>query len=234
MQINDNAIASALMKLKEEENLTIPEDSEISHVFTDEFEGKMEDVFSSFDTKKASTHTVKKSFTKAAAIFLALLVGGFSLVMFNPSVKAGFKNAVMEFYETHIKFHFVSDSESIGEFDDVRTVYADYTVPGFKLKTAEAEYEAFRYKYENDEDGLSYDVYISENDGLLVITDKDKENVEQIQASGKDAYLISGENGSKPYSTLIVTGSKITVTIYGQLTRDEIIMVGNSLKIGKA
>ena len=52
----------------------------------------------------------------------------------------------------------------------------------------------------------------------------------KINISGRDAYLISGKNNGKPYSTLIITGNKITVTIYGQLDRDEIIKVGQSLK----
>ncbi len=230
MQINKDAIASALSEMKRTEISAIPEDNEIAHTFSEEFENKTESLISSVENKRMPTSSVGKRLAKAAVIFLALSIGGFSIIMTNPPARAGFKNAVIEFYETHIKFYFVSDDESTGEFENVEWVFSDYIVPSFKLKTAEAEYGAFSYKYENEEDGLSYEVYISENDGLSVITDKNKDNVEQLKISGKDSYLISGENAGKPYSTLIVTGSKITVTVYGQITKEEAIKVGEALR----
>ena len=117
-----------------------------------------------------------------------------------------------------------------GDFTNYENITAAYVPRDFTLKEKYEEYEAVGYRYENEADGLVYDVYVSLNDGLAVHTDKDKNNVENIKVSGRDAYLIAGENEGKPYSTLIITGNKITVTVYGQLTREEIIKVGESLK----
>ena len=98
------------------------------------------------------------------------------------------------------------------------------------MKEKYDEYEAVGYRYENTKENLTYDIYVSLNDGLSVHTDKDKNNIEEILISGRDSYLISGENEGKPYSTLIITGNKITVTVYGQLDREEIIKIGESLR----
>ena len=150
--------------------------------------------------------------------------------MIRPQARADFKNAVMEFYENHIKFYFVSGDETSIDFSSYENITADYMPQGFTLKEKYDEYEAVGYRYENEEEDLTYDIYVSLNNGLAVHTDKDKNNIEEINISGRDAYLISGENNGKPYSTLIITGNKITVTIYGQLGREEIIKVGQSLK----
>lgn len=230
MEISDAILASALMKVKKLEVSAIPDSSEISHEFSTDFEMKMDNLIASFDKKEKSVIFFRNALTKAAVIILTLCIGAFSLAMINPEARADFKNAVMEFYETHIKFYFISSNETSIDFSNYESITAEYIPQGFTLKEKYDEYEAVGYRYENAEENLTYDIYVSLNDGLAVHTDKDKNNVEEILISGRDAYLISGENEGKPYSTLIITGNKITVTIYGQLDREEIIKVGESLR----
>ncbi len=230
MEISDAILASALMKVKNYEASAIPDSSEISHKFSTDFERKMDKLIASFDEKEKGVSFFRNALTKAAVIILTLFIGAFSLIMISPQARADFKNAVMEFYETHIKFYFISNDETAIDFSDYEKVTAEYIPQGFTLKEKYNEYEAVGYRYENKEEFLVYDIYISLNDGLSVHTDKDKNNVEEILISGRDAYLISGENEGKPYSTLIITGNKITVTVYGQLDREEIIKIGESLK----
>lgn len=230
MEISDAMLASALIKVKNYDVSSIPPDSEIDHTFSADFERKMNKLISSFDKKETSILFFRNTLTKAAVIILTVCIAAFSLIMVSPQARADFKNAVMEFYETHIKFYFVSADETSADLSNYENVSAGYIPQGFTLKEKYDEYEAVGYRYENEADSLSYDIYVSLNDGLAVHTDKDKNNVEEILISGRDAYLIAGENDGKPYSTLIITGNKITVTIYGQLTREEIIKVGESLK----
>lgn len=230
MEISDALLASALIEVKSYDVSSIPDNSEINHTFSADFERKMNKLISSFDKKEKSISFFRKAITKAAVIILTLCIGAFSLVMISPQARADFKNAVMEFYETHIKFYFIASDETAGDFINYESITAGYIPQGFTLKEKYDEYEAVGYRYENEAENLAYDIYVSLNDGLAVHTDKDKNNVESVNVSGRDAYLITGENDEKPYSTLIITGNKITVTVYGQLDREEIIKVGESLK----
>lgn len=230
MEISDAMLASALIKVKNYDVSSIPSDKEINHTFSKDFEKRMDKLISSLDKKEKSISFFRNTLTKAAVIILSVCIGAFSLVMISPQARADFKNAVMEFYETHIKFYFITGDEVSGDFTNYENITAAYVPRDFTLKEKYEEYEAVGYRYENEADGLVYDIYVSLNDGLAVHTDKNKNNIENIKVSGRDAYLIAGENEGKPYSTLIVTGNKITVTIYGQLTREEIIKVGESLK----
>lgn len=230
MEISDAMLASALIKVKNYDISSIPDDSEIDHTFSANFEKKMNKLISSFDKNKFNVSLLRNTLTKAAVIIITLCIGAFSLIMISPQARADFKNAIMEFYETHIKFYFISSDETSIDFSNYESITAEYIPQGFVMKEKYNEYEAVGYRYEKAEENLTYDIYVSLNDGLAVHTDKDKNNVEEILISGRDAYLISGENEGKSYSTLIITGNKITVTIYGQLDREEIIKVGESLK----
>lgn len=230
MEISDTMLASALIKVKSCEVSSIPDNKEIDHTFSADFEKRMNKLISSFDKKEKSFSFFINTLKRAAVIILTLCIGAFSLIMISPEARADFKNAVMEFYETHIKFYFITSDEVTGDFTNYENIKAGYVPQGFTLKEKYDEYEAVGYRYENEGENLTYDIYISLNDGLAVHTDKDKNNVENINVSGRDAYLIAGENQGKPYSTLIITGNKITVTIYGQLDKEEIIKVGESLK----
>lgn len=230
MEISDAMLASALIKVKNLDISSIPDDSEIYHTFSADFEKKMDKLISSFDKNKINASVLRNILTKAAVIILTLCIGIFSLIMISPQARADFRNAIMEFYENHIKFYFISGDETLRDFSSYENIYADYIPQGFILKEQYDEYEAVGYRYENAEENLVYNIYVSLNDGLSVHTDKNKNNIEEINISGRDAYLISGENEGKPYSTLIITGNKITVTIYGHLDKEEIIKVGESLK----
>ena len=230
MEISDAILASALIKVKNYDISSIPDDSEIDHAFSADFEKKMNKLISSFDKNKFNVSILRNTLTKAAVIILTLCISAFSLIMISPQARADFKNAIMEFYETHIKFYFVTSDETSIDFSNYESITAEYIPKGFIMKEKYDEYEAVGYRYENTKENLTYDIYVSLNDGLSVHTDKDKNNIEEILISGRDSYLISGENEGKPYSTLIITGNKITVTVYGQLDRAEIIKVGESLK----
>ena len=230
MEISDAMLASALVKVKSYDVYSIPESSEIDHVFSKDFERKMNKLIASFDKKERNISFFRNTITKAAVIILCVCIGTFSLIMISPEVRADFKNAVMEFYETHIKFHFITADETSADFSNYENIYADYTAQGFTLTKKYDEYEAIGYKYVNETENLTYDIYVSLNDGLAIHTDKDKNNIDELKISGRDAYLIAGENEGKPYSTLIITGNKITVTIYGHLEKEEIVKIGQSLK----
>ncbi len=225
----DALLTASLRELKLEELKAIPDDSEINHTFSQNFQIKMESIFSSLGEKalpaKASAHTVLK---KAAVFILCFLMTATGIIMFDDEARADFYNAVTFIYEEYIKFGFRKGELSSADFTDIENVELTYIPEGFALKETSGLYEAKEYAYSDTES--TFYVNVALNDGLSVITDKDKENIEKISVSGRDSYLICGENNGKPYSTLIITGNKITVTVYGQINREEIIRVGEGLK----
>lgn len=229
MEISDKMLASALIKVKGYDVSLIPSDSEIEHIFSKEFENKMNKLILSFDKKEKNNLFFIGAIKRAAVIILILCISIFSFIMINPLARAELKNAVIEFYETHLKFFFITDDEEADDFTSIANISAEYIPQGFALKEKYEEFEAVGYRYVNESENLSYDIYISFNNGLAVHTDNDKNNIEYIIISNREAYLISGYYEENPYSTLIITGSKITITVFGQLDRKEIIKIGESI-----
>lgn len=229
MRENNLQLAASLTRIKEFEVSSLPCDNEIDHIFSESFERETEKLFQYADGNIKNTAHIRNMLSKAAAIAAIILIGMLFTLSVNPKVRADFKNTVIEFYEAHMKFSFISSQKAPGDFTDTENITVGYTPDGFKLKNTYDEYEAKGFRYENEEKNLSYDIYISENDGLSVMTGKGEETPEKITVSGREAYLICGENNEKAYSTLIITGGKITVTVFGQIDRKEILKIGRSV-----
>ena len=230
MEINDAVLSAALLKIKSIEAASIPDSDNINHRFSEDFENRIKELINSLNTDNKQHHILRNILTKAAIITLTALAGIISVIMFNPNARAEFTNAIIEFYENHIKFHFITGEMQTDDFVNYEKIYSDYIPYGFELKEKYLEYEAVGFIYENKSENLNYEIYISLNDGLSVHTDLPENNIEKIRLNDKEAYLIIDTADGKPYSTLIMSGNKITVTIYGQINREEIIKIGKSIK----
>lgn len=229
MRGNNLQLASALTRIKELEISSLPDDNEIDHIFSESFERETEKLFLYADSSEKGTAHTRNMLSKAAVIAAVILMGMLFTLAVNPRVRADFKNTVIEFYEAHMKFSFISSRKAPEDFSDIEKITAAYIPEGFTLKSTYDEYEAKGFRYENEEKNLSYDIYVSENDGLSVMTGKGEEKPEKITVSGREAYLICGKNSGKEYSTLIIPGGKITVTVFGQIDRKEILKIGRSI-----
>lgn len=230
MKISDEILVSAFIAVKEWEISDIPDNNKIDYEFSSNFEANLDKIITSFndDNAKNKRSAFKLTLTKVAVMLLTLSICTFSLIMSNEKARADFKNAIMEFYSTYVKFYFITNDGTDNSFSNYENIYTEYIPQGFSLSETYFEYESVGYRFENKSENLSYDIYISLNHGLSIKTDKN--NLEKIKISEKDGYLVSGQINEKPYSTLIIPDNKITVTIYGQLDREEIINVGESLK----
>ncbi len=230
MEINDTVLAEALLKIKIAEIACIPDTDKINHCFSESFENRMNALIKSLNYKEGKYSKFTNPLTKAAVIFITVLISILSVIMLNPKVRAEFTNAIIEFYENHIKFSFISTETQQKDFVNYENIYPAYVPQGFKLKEKFYEYEAVGFRYENTEEDLNYDIFISLNDGLSVHTDLPEKDIEKTIIEGKNAYLILDSSDNQPYSTLIISGSRITVTIYGQLDRNEIINIGKAIR----
>lgn len=229
MRAYDSLITSALIKIKTDELKDIPSENEIDHDFSAAFENKMNKLISSVKPNGKSVSYRLTVARRAAAIILCLCLAAFTVTMSVPSARAAFLNVIAEFYENHIKFYFVTSETQMNDFESIYDVKADYIPNGFSLTNTSEEYEAVGYTYENGKNSKKFNIYVSLNDGLSVLTDKNSSDVEKINVNGKDAYLIYSKEQNEEYGTVIITGSKITVTIYGQLEKDELIKIAEGV-----
>ena len=172
MEISDAMLASALIRVKNYDTSSIPDDSEIDHTFSKDFEKRMDMLIASFDKKEKSVSFFRNALSRAAVIIITVCIAAFSLIMVNPQARADFKNTVMEFYESHIKFFFVTADETSNDFVSYESIYADYTPCGFIMKEKYEEYEAIGYRYENTAESFSEAIaYFNENGVTGIVID---------------------------------------------------------------
>lgn len=230
MEHYDSIMAEALAGMKNDEVASLPKDSEIDHIFSEGFEKKMKRVTASVNQKGKYQSFAKRVMKRAAVVILCLGAVLFSAVMFNPTARADFKNAVYEIYESFVKFSFDTFEQQPQDFDDIDSVKASYIPKGFVLTEKSDEYEAVGYFYENRESKESFTVYVSLNDGLSVLTDNEKSRYEKTQINGREAYVVYAKEKEENYGTVIITGAKITVTVYGHVTESELMKIAKGIK----
>ena len=223
----DALLTASLRELKLDEIKEIPDDSEINHTFSHDFQKKMEKLFLSVDEKAVSSDRTTLYIVKKAAVFvLCFIMAAFSIIMSNDEARASLYNAIAFIYEEYIQFGFLTDEASAEDFSSIEEVDITYIPEGFTLKEALGIYEAKEYVYSKEDKAFS--VNISLNDGLSVITDKNKSSAEKTKINGREAYIIYSENEAE-YGTVIITGPKVTVTVYGYLERDELLKVAEGI-----
>ncbi|MGN1194045.1 MAG: DUF4367 domain-containing protein [Acutalibacteraceae bacterium] len=230
MENYDGIIAAALIGIKNDEVASLPNDNEIDHTFSESFEKKMKRVIGSVNKKGKYISFTQRVMKRAAVIILCLGVVAFSSVMLNPEARADFKNAVYEIYENFVKFSFDTTHEKMQDFDDIYKVKASYIPKGFVLTEKSDEYGAVGYSYENKDSGESFDVYVSLNDGLSVLTDNEKSRYEKTEINGREAYVVYTKETDEKYGTVIITGAKITVTVYGHVPESELIKIAKGIE----
>lgn len=230
MEKYDSIMAAALIGIKNDEVARLPADSEIDHVFSDRFEKKMKRMLSSADKNgkyRGSAFTIAK---RAAVIILCVGITAFSAAMLNPTARADFKNAVYAVYESFIKFSFDTTPSQPTDFDNIYDVKAAYIPDGFVLTETSDEYEAVGYTYENKETEESFNIYVSVNDGLSVLTDSKKSRYEKTSINGREAYVVSAGEKGEEYTTVIITGAKITVTVYGYMAKEDLMKIAQGIR----
>lgn len=224
----DALLTASLRELKLEELKEIPADSEINHTFSRDFQEKMEIIFSSVGEKSyyanRTTHIIIK---KAAVFIICFIMTAFSIIMLNDEARANFYNAVSFIYEEYIKFGFLTDEKASSDFRNIEDVEITYTPEGFTLRETLGIYEAREYVYSCAD--RSFSVNVAFNDGLSVITDKNDSTVKETTVNDREAYIIYAKDEAE-YGTVIITGSVITVTIYGQLQESELLKVAHGIQ----
>ena len=102
MERYDVLMTVSLKELKFEEIKEIPDDSEINHTFSQDFQSKMDKLFSSVGKATVSSNTSIHSLTRKIAVFiLCITTAIFSMIMLNEDVRANFYNTVTFIYEEY-------------------------------------------------------------------------------------------------------------------------------------
>lgn len=222
----DALMKSALKEIKLSEVACIPPKEEINHKFSPQFEEKMERFFSLVGDSGKYRSKVSLNLRKAAAVILCVLTAVLAVVMSNPTVRADFANAVVTFYENYLKFTFFETEAQGSDFTNIEEVKITNIPEGFNLSEVKGEFEAKEYVFSDGKS--SFSVNVSENESLSVITDKDNSSLETLKINNRKAYLLLSEDDS--YSTVIIIGGKITVTIYGAISAEEAVLIAEGIK----
>ncbi len=223
----DTLLVSVLKKDMVTRLQSIPESDEIDYVFSRRFENSVNDIFDSLNENARKKRSIPLLLRQAAVLAVCFISLALAVIMINPKVRAGFVNAVVEFFEEHIKFSFNASKIEAYDFEKIEEVNAQYIPNGFSLLKTEGIFEAKNYIYEN-ETGVTFTISVSYNDGLSVLTDKQKSEFEKIKIQEKEAFLVYSKNGDN-YGTVIIPGAKITVTIFGYLEKTELIKIAEGI-----
>lgn len=221
----DSLLKAALKEIKLSEAERIPETSEINHTFSPKFEDRMKRFFDKVN-ENGRYRGDFSALRRAAVVILCVLAASLTITMSNPKTRAEFLNAVVGFYEDHIKFSFSQGEAQVDDFTDIENINITYLPEGFTLKDTTGEYEAKEYTYSDGKNVFS--VNISLNDALSILTDKDNSKLEVTEINGRKAYILRSDDDS--YSTVIITGSKITVTIYGEITASQAMLIAEGIE----
>ena len=218
-------------------------DAVLKSAFTDAFQQEMADLEADAEQykdrrpteeqMKAERRAYKKALRKPvrvwsvarriAASFLIVLGLGGAVLFFVPEVKAAIVDTIVEFWDTHVSFHFSKSNVEIqlGE----HTLY--YLPKGYEL-TDKLETPVFsQYFFENDTNIIFLD--IANNDISKIEMDNENCIIETVEIPYYTAYAII-PNDHSDASTIVWGNEELSFTLEGNLSINELVRIAKSIK----
>ena len=232
-EVLEGLISAALNEYIETENKKVPDDEQLSKMYP---LSKKEKRWLKRKTKekKHNKPLVLVYLSRAAVIFLCIVSLSVAVLMTNSGVRAAVADAVVTWYEDHVRFDF-SKSEDVpedtqeGEKDDigVEDMTVGYIPEGFE--------EASR----TEDSGYRQYIYYNENGEHLLIVICDSKNTEMEQDSEQHEYeeiILNGNikahlfyNDEERSGTIIYGNNVYTVDVTGIIDKDELIKVAENI-----
>lgn len=186
--------------------------------------------------KRAFDRTVKEAkykkslvrvyLSRAAVIFLCIIALGAGVMMTSPTVRAAARNVIIEWFEKYTHFSFVATDVGENDFENVEDVKIGYVPDGYELYYVDEFPGNTTYIYTcNDVD---YTIDVFENEATDLFPDNERSKYTKTKINGHEAWIIFDEknvNGS-----LILVGAKVSVCIVGNLPKNELIKIAESIK----
>ena len=168
----------------------LPEDVEHPHVFSEEHEKRMQEIFKMADKVEHQSYRRKKHFQLAAGIALFLCLTTVTVTQ----VEA-FRLPVFRFFsEVMEKSTYYGVEEVQTELSSRYQMYEPtYVLEGFHVTKVKEEDNYFELHYENDATGQAYNLYFREDlKGFFM--DTENAETEERDINGNRAFLSVKEN----------------------------------------
>lgn len=115
----DLLIAAACEEILEEEMAALPDDADINHTFSPEFEKKMRRLFAQYNRKQLFRKTVR-IFSRAAAVITVLVVTGWLLIANVSALRRPALNIMMEMGEKFLQINFAERNRTVIENEGIK------------------------------------------------------------------------------------------------------------------
>ncbi len=226
----DIVLEKAFIEHEKEEFKSYPDDEELEKKYpiSKKEIRKLKNVVKE---KEYGKKLIRVYLDKAAVVILCVISVFFALVMTSSEVRASVENVILKWYEKYTEFVFVkNDNYNSGLITEkVKDVQLEYIPDGFELILNE-ELESKRLLYYvniYDEDSiLSVDIFVNDLESLSL--DNEQVEYERLDSSHGEMWLMYNDN--KNYGSLIVVGTKVSVLITGNLSKEEIIKIAENIK----
>lgn len=169
---------------------------------------------------------VKVYLARAAVIFLCIIALGAGVAMTSPEVRAAARNVIIEWFDRYTLFTFISTDPGKNDFTDIKDVKIGYVPEGWKLDFKDDFPEIITYIYNCND--INYTIDVFENESTDLFPDNERSTYTKTEINGHETWIIYDEKNS--CGTLILVGSKVSVSISGILPKEEFIKIAKSIK----
>lgn len=175
---------------------------------------------------KYNKSLVKVYLSRAAVVFLCIIALGACIMMTSSTVRAAVKNVIVEWLDKYTHFSFVATDTGSGDFENVEDVKIGYIPDGYELINTDESSISITYVYSSNNTDLLIDIF--ENEASELFPDNERSKYSIIQINGHESWIIYDEENIS--GTLILIGSKVSVSISGSLPKKELIKIAESIK----
>ncbi|MBQ3182288.1 MAG: DUF4367 domain-containing protein [Clostridia bacterium] len=234
-EVLEGLMSAALNEYIETENKKVPDDEQLSKMHPLSKKEKRW-LNRRAKEKKHNKPLALVYLSRAAVIFLCVVSLSFAVLMTNSGVRAAVVDAVMTWYEDHVRFDF-SKSEDVpedtqeGEKDDgigVEDMTVGYIPEGFEeaSRTEEIGFREYIYYSENGDYLL---ISINKSEDTEIEQDSEQHKYEKIILNNKiEAHMFY--NNEERHGAILFGNNVYTVSITGIIDKDELIKVAENIK----
>lgn len=175
---------------------------------------------------KYNKSLVKVYLSRAAVVFLCIIALGACVMMTSPTVRAAVKNVIVEWFDKYTNFSFVATDTGSGDFENVEDVKIGYIPEGYELVNISESPFSITYFYCFADKEYYIDVFKNNENELFA--DNERSKYENVVINNHQSWVIYDNVNN--HGSLILTGSKISISISGDLPKDELIKIAESIK----
>lgn len=176
--------------------------------------------------QKYKKSLVRVYLSRAAVIFLCIIALGACVMKTSPTVRAAVKNVIVEWFDKYTNFSFVATDTGSGDFENVEDVKIGYIPDGYELINTDESSISITYVYSSNNTDFLIDIF--ENEVSELFPDNERSKYSIIQINGHESWIIYDEENIS--GTLILIGSKVSVSISGSLPKKEFIKIAECIK----